>query len=58
VIHRTEQQPDWALGLLDETWWRRLARPALPSWADPAQPLRLMEQTVAKDDPDPKALAG
>jgi len=58
LIHLTEQQPDWALGFLDETWWSRLARPALHAWADAVQPLRLVEQTVAKDDPDPKALAG
>lgn len=38
-------------------WWSRLARPALHSWADADQPLRLVEQTVAKEDPDPKALA-
>src|SRR5262249_33833828 len=49
--------PDWALGFLDETWWSRLAPPALHSWVDAAHPLRLVEQTVAKDDPDPKALA-
>jgi DDE superfamily endonuclease len=58
LIRLTEQQPDWALGFLDETWWSRLARPALHAWADAAQPLRVVEQTVAKDDPDPKALAG
>jgi transposase len=58
LIRLAEQQPDWALGFLDETWWSRLARPALHTWADPAQPLRLVEQAVAKDDPDPKALAG
>jgi transposase len=38
-------------------WWSRLARPALHSWAEPDRPLRLVEQTVAKADPDPKALA-
>jgi DDE superfamily endonuclease len=27
------------------------------TWAEPDQPLRLVEQTVAKDDPDPKAVA-
>jgi hypothetical protein len=27
------------------------------TWAEPDQPVRLVEQTVAKDDPDPKALA-
>jgi hypothetical protein len=29
----------------------------LHAWAQADQPLRLVEQTVAKDDPDPKALA-
>jgi len=38
-------------------WWSRLARPALHAWADADQPLRLVEQAVAKADPDPKALA-
>jgi DDE superfamily endonuclease len=38
-------------------WWSRLARPALKSWGEADQVLRLVEQTVAKDDPDPKALA-
>jgi transposase len=49
--------PRWALGFEDEGWWSRLARPALHAWATPDQPVRLVEQTVAKDDPDPKALA-
>ncbi len=49
--------PEWALGFEDEVWWSRLARPALHAWAEPDQPLRLVEQSVAKDDPDPKALA-
>jgi DDE superfamily endonuclease len=54
--------PDWALGFEDEVWWSRLAHPALHAWtgtsgAAPGRPLRLVEQAVAKDDPDPKALA-
>jgi len=36
---------------LDETWWSRLARPALKSWSDAGEPLRLIEQSVEKDDP-------
>jgi hypothetical protein len=50
-----EAHPDWSLGYCDQSWWSRLARPTLSSWTD--EPLRLIEQTVAKDDPDPKALA-
>jgi len=49
--------PTWALGFEDEVWWSRLAQPALHPWAAPDQPVRLVEQVIAKDDPDPKALA-
>ena len=45
------------MGFEDETWWSRVAQPVLHSWTTPDQPLRLVEQTVAKDDPDPVALA-
>ena len=43
------------MGYEDETWWSRVAQPARHAWTD--HPLRVVEQTVAKDDPDPKALA-
>lgn len=43
------------LGWQDETWWSRTAVPVLHTWADKS--LRLVEQTVARDDPEPKALA-
>jgi len=49
--------PDWALGFGDEVWWSRVAQLRLSSWADDDQPLRLVEQTVTRRDPDPKALA-
>jgi DDE superfamily endonuclease len=49
------QHPDWVLGFADETWWSRLAHPSLHAWAE-QRPLRLVEQAVAKGDPDPKAL--
>jgi transposase len=49
--------PTWVLGFQDEVWWSRLARPSLQAWAEEDDVLRLVEQTVAKDDPDPKALA-
>jgi hypothetical protein len=45
------------LGFEDETWWSRTARPKMSAWAPNAEPLRLIEQTVPKDDPAPKALA-
>jgi hypothetical protein len=49
--------PDWAIGFEDETWWSRVAQPALNSWTEAGKPLRLVEQLVAKDDPDPKAIS-
>ena len=49
--------PDWALGFAGEVWWSRVARPRLSSWTEVDAPLRLIEQTVAPNDPDPKALA-
>jgi transposase len=52
-----QAHPDWALGFADEVWWSRVARPHLSSWADEGRPLRVVEQTVTRDDPDPKALA-
>jgi hypothetical protein len=57
LIQLARAPADWALGFADEVWWSRLAQPHLHAWAETDQPLRLVEQTVAKDDPDPKALA-
>jgi DDE superfamily endonuclease/Winged helix-turn helix len=57
LIRLAQAHPDWLLGFEDEVWWSRLARPALHAWQDAAHPLRLVEQAVAPDDLDPKALA-
>jgi transposase len=52
-----KRHPDWVLGFADEVWWSRVAQPHLASWANDGAPLRLVEQTVTRDAPDPKALA-
>jgi len=57
LIRLAATHPTWALGFQDEVWWSRLAHPTLRSWTTPDRPLRLVEQTVAQHDPDPKALA-
>lgn len=57
LIRWAATHPDWLLGFEDETWWSRLASPALHAWGDRDQPLRVVEQTVAAADPDPKAVA-
>jgi transposase len=57
LIRLAESHPDWVLGFQDETWWSRLALPAMHAWAAEGTPLRLVERTVPKGDPDPKALS-
>jgi transposase len=57
LIRLAAAHPDWALGEASEVWWSRGAQPSMASWADDGTPLRLVEQSVTRDDPDPKALA-
>lgn len=52
-----ERHPDWVLGFEDAVWWSRISQPQLSTWTPTGQPLRLVAQSVANDDPDPKALA-
>ncbi len=57
MIAWASQQPAWAIGYLDEVWWSRFALPRMHAWQDADQPVRLVEQSWQKGDPDPKALA-
>ena len=57
MIAWASQQSTWAIGCADEVWWSRFALAAAHAWQDPAHPVRLVEQSWQKDDPDPKALA-
>lgn len=52
-----QQHAEYALGFQDETWWSRVKQPNVHAWADEDATLRLVAQTKAKEDPDPKALA-
>lgn len=56
MIALASERSDWAVGFEDETWWSRVARPGLHAWSD-AGPPRLVDQSVPRDDPDPKAMA-
>jgi DDE superfamily endonuclease len=48
------RHPDWVLGFVDETWWSRLAQPAMHAWsAEPS--MRLLDHVLPKGDLDPKA---
>jgi hypothetical protein len=53
----TSANPEWAVGFEDECWWSRVRQPNLRSFGQAGEPLRLVEQSVAKDDPDPKAIS-
>ncbi len=57
MIGLARRNDGWVVGFCDETWWSRLWRPSLSSWSDAREPLRLVEQSVAKDDPEPKAIS-
>jgi hypothetical protein len=52
-----EADPEWAVSFEDECWWSRLALPTLSSWAEERKPMRLIQKSVTKDDPDPKAVS-
>jgi hypothetical protein len=50
--------PDgWAVGFEDECWWSRVALPTLNAWSEEGEPLRLIQRSVAKEDPEPKAVS-
>jgi hypothetical protein len=57
LIAYASQHPEWAIGFVDEVCWSRFALPHLHAWQSAEQPVRLLEQSWQKDDPDPKALA-
>ena len=57
MIAWASQHPEWATGFLDEVWWSRFALPRVQAWQSKEHPVRLVEQSWHKGDPDPKALA-
>ncbi len=57
LIRLAGSDPCWAVGFEDETWWSWLALPSSHAWAEDGKPLRLLQRSVAKDDPDPKAIS-
>src|SRR5258708_32540940 len=57
LISYASQQPDWAIGFLDEAWWSRFALPRVQAWQGKDRPVRLWEQGGQKGAPRPKAPA-
>ena len=52
-----EADPEWAAGFEDECWWSRVALPTLSSFSEEGKPLRLLQRSIPKDDPEPKAVS-
>jgi hypothetical protein len=52
-----DADPLWAIGFEDECWWSRVALPTLSSFSEEGEPHRMIQRSVAKDDPDPKAIS-
>ena len=42
---------EWAVGFQDECWWSRVALPTLSSFSEEKKPDRMIQPSVAKDDP-------
>jgi transposase len=57
LIRLAAAHPDGVLGYQDETWWSRLALPAVHTWTEEPDSSRLVERDTPKGDPDPKALS-
>jgi transposase len=55
LIALAARHPDWVLGFVDETWWSRLAQPAMHAWTA-GSAMRLWAHALPQGDPDPKAL--
>lgn len=51
------ENPGWTVGFEDEVWWSREALPSLHAWSEDGEPPRLVQRSVAKDDPNPKAIS-
>jgi hypothetical protein len=49
--------PEWAVDFEDECWWSRVALPTLSSFSEGGKPLRLLQRSLPKDDPEPKAVS-
>jgi len=58
LIRLAATHPDWALGFADEVWWSRVTPPPVRAWTATGQPLRLVEQAVAKGEAKAAACYG
>jgi DDE superfamily endonuclease len=57
VIRWAQSKPEWALGFQDECWWSRVTDPAMHTWSEADQPLRLRQKENDLPPGGRKALA-
>ena len=57
LMEVADGDPEWAIGFQDECWWRRVALPTLSAFSEEGDPRRMIQRSVAKDDPEPKAVS-
>lgn len=54
----SEGNEGWVVGFEDETWWKQGgALPSMHAWSADGEPSHLVQHSVDKDDPDPKAIS-
>ena len=56
-MEMADGNPEWAIGFQDECWWSRVALPTLSSFSEKGQPHRMIQRSVAENDPEPKAIS-
>src|SRR5918995_125857 len=57
LMEVADGDPEWAIGFQDECWWSRVALPTLSAFSEEGDPRRMIQRSVAKDDPEPKAVS-
>src|ERR671910_2647414 len=57
LMEVADGDPEWAIGFQDECWWSRVALPPLSAFPEGGDPRRMIQRSVAKDDPEPKAVS-
>jgi hypothetical protein len=48
-METADADPLWAVGLLDECWWSRVALPTLSAFSEEGEPSRMIQHSVAKE---------
>jgi hypothetical protein len=50
LLKLANTHPEWVVGFEDETWWSRVSPSQGSAWAEHGRPLRVVEQSVPKEE--------